>query len=195
MGFIRLLGLLGLPILAIGIIISFILAVVYGNYSILNNSISELGCKFANPYYKSFNLTLMISSVFLGCFYYTMCTDILNGLNSIAITIALISFLISAVGLFFVGLFSVECHPLTHFIFATITFVSMAVAELIVGISFITKTGVNVFNLIMIPIFATSGILFLVLKKPIYEWIFFLSIIIWASPLIYKAYVSVLVGM
>jgi len=187
---IKFLGTLAIPVFGLGVSIALIIAILSGTYNILNNAISELGTKGCTPFPIIFNLTFMISS-FLFFFFFIACGQIAYEAFPAKrnwVIIATILLLISAIGIFFVGLYNLDKDPVKHTIAAVITFTALGVGEFIMAIlqSGSEKNGIQ--TTILIITFVVLGTLFAIFRSPILEWAFFGALLYWGFPLVVKIF-------
>ena len=191
-----------------GLIIGIAIAANFGpfGYSLLYNYISDLGSKKYTPAPFILDITVIISAVFilplilnLGRLYTSAPTDnidnskrmhYINHFRRIFGYIGLVSLIVGVIGLFNVGIFSLDRSPWNlHLIFASLTFVGFAFGSFFTGLAIIMKKKIiprtiGFFMVLGPPI---SGILFLIgpqpLTRQLLEWVMTFMALAWYYPL------------
>jgi len=186
---VKFLSMFALPILLLGIIVSLIIATIFGDYNMLHNTISELGVTKCTPLPQIFNYSFMISSFFF-IFFYLYCGKIAleSFPNKHAVIIATSLLLISAVGMFFIGFFDIEKNDTVHHISALITFTTLGIGELIMAIMTSKNIGNPIQMIILVVVFCGVAGLFIIFPSPLLEWLFFAVLICWGFPMIIRMY-------
>ena len=196
----KLLGMCAIPFLILMGIICYLLAWKYYGFNLVNNTISDLGCKSVTKYYQLFNIGLIISGILLGCLFYGISLNLIrkfpNQPSVILSSIICVLFLTGWVGLICVGIFPGDGCLICHGTSAIITFVSLGIGEVLVGILHLINKHLRPESLIILPAFAVVAILFIYFsskgKYPIFEWLFIILVIIWSYPLLADFYIEAL---
>ena len=174
----------------LGLLISLILGIRYGNYSFLFNTISELGSIQFTPFPEAINLTFIITSLLLGTFYYVFYRKIHSNVNHSdyherLCKFGFIMFVLSNISFFFVGIFSVDVSYIIHISFAATVFISLLLGEIIFGyliIKFNIFNKIIGFSMIFLHLFVCVLIPIFPAATSILEWCMFFVLIIWGIP-------------
>lgn len=179
-----------IPLFMLGLLISLVLGIHYGDYSFLFNTISELGSIHFTPFPEAINVTFIITSLLLGIFYYVFFQKIYSNVGSSnyhkgLCRFGFTMFIISNISFFFVGIFSVDVSYLFHIGFAATVFISLLIGEIIFGylvvkfqifnkIIGLSMIFLHLFVCLLIPIFPAA--------TSILEWCMFFVLIVWGVP-------------
>ena len=183
-------SLIPIPLFMLGLLISLVLGMHYGDYSFLFNTISELGSIHFTPFPEAINLTFIITSLLLGSFYYVFFRKIHSSVTDSEFHKRLSKFgfsmfVLSNISFFFVGIFSVDVSYIIHFSFAATVFISLLLGEIIFGyliIKFNIFNKIIGFSMIFLHLFVCVLIPIFPAATSILEWCMFLVLIIWGIP-------------
>lgn len=180
---------IGIPLFLIGLIVSLFLAYDFGDYSILVNTISELGSIHYTGYPMAINITFMMSATFLSFFFIKLFKKIHHKAkekrfhNFLSILgFALLEFM--TVSFFFVGIFNVDISYFLHLTFAIMVFVPLLFAEIILGILILRlKVFPKYLGYLMTLGHISVALLFPILPQALLEWCMFFILLVWGIPL------------
>jgi len=192
------------------LIIGIAIAANFGpfGYSLLYNYISDLGSKRFTPAPFVLDITVTISAVFilplilnLGRLYTSAPTDnienskkvhYINHFRRIFGYIGMVSLIIGVIGMFNVGIFSLDRSPWDlHYIFAGLTFGGFAFGSFFTGLAIIMKKKIIPrsigFYMVFFP--PISAILFIFAPQPLtrqlLEWVMTFMALAWYYPLMF----------
>lgn len=191
-----------------GLIIGIAIAANFGpfGYSLLYNYISDLGSKKYTPAPFVLDFTVIISAVFilplilnLARLYISTPTDNIdnskkvhyfNHFRRIFGYIGMVSLIVGVIGMFNVGIFSLDRSPWNlHYFFATLTFVGFTFGSFFTGLAIIMKKkiiprSIGFFMVLVPPI---AAILFIINPQPLtrqlIEWVMTFMALAWYYPL------------
>ena len=190
--FVNILSVIGIPLFLLGLIVSLILAYSFGNYSILVNTISELGSIRYTEYPMAINVTFMISASFLSFFFIKLFRKIHHKAKKKRVYNFLSIFGFSLLELmtgsfFLVGIFNVDISYILHITFAITVFVSLLFAEIIFGFLILRlKIFSKHFGYLMMLGHISVALLFPIMPQAVLEWSMFFVLLIWGIPLSLK---------
>ena len=187
-----------------GLIFGLIIAIRFGGfqYSIWSNWISDLGSTRFTPAPFILDLTCILSSIFiiplilnLSRLYSSHQNYKLDNskrehyivlFRRIFGYIGVVSLLVGVVGMFFIGVFSLDRSPFDlHFYFSTSAFGGFAVGAFFTGLAIVLRKRIFPENVGYFMIFgpSTAGLLFLIspapLTRQLLEWIMMFSSLAW----------------
>ena len=172
-------GFSAIPLLLGGLLIVLIINMLFSKYDIRKHTISDLWSSDITPYYKLFNIFFMLLSFLFICFYLTMHKICLcNYELKTIINIGFLFLYVSAISMFFIGLFTINKHPKSHHVVAIITFSCVFIGINFIGFSIMFEGGHYIPMIIITIIFGVIGGFFLVKQTPWLEWCFFIIVII-----------------
>lgn len=184
-------ALIPIPFFMLGLLTSSLFGVYLGDYTVLLNTISELGSLEFTPFPEAINLTFMITAFLLITFFYVLFRKIYSKTrdskkdkNLTLIGFGLFMLLIFC--FFFVGIFSVDINHLVHLVFATTLFISLLTGEIVFGYLIIKyRVFKRFFGIAMISFHIIISIFFPIFPEasPILEWCVFFVLLIWGLPL------------
>ncbi len=188
----NIISVIGIPLFLLGLVVSLILAYDFGNYSMLVNTISELGSIHYTQYPMVINITFMVSASFLSFFFIKLFRKIHHkakmrrGYNFLSI-FGFTLLEIMTISFFLVGIFNVDFSFVLHITFATIVFVSLLFAEIIFGF-LILRLNVfsKSFGYFMALGHISVALLFPVMPQALLEWSMFFVLLVWGIPLSLK---------
>jgi len=190
--FVSILSVIGIPLFLLGLIVSLILAYSFGNYSMLFNTISELGSIHYTEYPMAINITFMVSASFLSFFFIKLFRKIHHKAKNYRVYNFLAIFGFSLLELmtgsfFLVGIFNVDLSYILHISFAITVFVSLLFAEIIFGYLILRlKVFSKHFGYLMMLGHISVALLFPLMPEAVLEWSMFFVLLLWGIPLSLK---------
>jgi hypothetical protein len=190
--FVNILSVIGIPLFLLGLIVSLILAYTFGNYSMLINTISELGSIHYTEYPMAINITFMVSASFLSFFFIKLFRKIHHKAkkNRVYNFLAIFGFSLLELmtgSFFLVGIFNVDLSYILHISFAITVFVSLLFAEIIFGFLILRlKVFSKHFGYLMMLGHISVALLFPLMPEAVLEWCMFFVLLIWGIPLSLK---------
>ena len=190
----KIVSLLGVPSLLVGILMSYLIAFISGEYSLLSNTISELGVSKYTPFPFLFNFTLMFSACLLIYLYYFVYKVLIEEFKryKVFVRIAVYLLITSGISMFLIGVYSLDISKILHYVFSVITFTNIFVAEFIIGIIYMIINKNYIYSIIVGCVLFVVGSLMVIIMEPLLEWIFFMTLSGWALPYLIKLYKKVL---
>jgi hypothetical protein len=182
-------SIIGIPLFLLGLIISLTLAYGFGNYSILLNTISELGSIHYTNYPMAINITFMVSASFLSFFFIKLFKKVHHKAKSHRIYnfLSIFGFALLEImtgSFFLVGIFNVDISYILHITFAIMVFISLLFAELIFGFLILRlKVFPKHFGYFMALGHISVALLFPIMPQALLEWCMFFVLLIWGIPL------------
>ena len=193
-----------------GLIIAIVVAMNYGpiGYSLWDNYISDLGSKVYTPAPFILDLTVIITSIFIlplilnmSRLYSKEMSDnidnskkihYINSVRRISGYSGIISLILGILGLFNVGIFSLDRSPLNiHYVFAVLTFAGFAFGSFFTGLAIVLKKKIFPRSIGFFMVFGppAASILFLINPQPLtrefIEWVMTFMALIWYYPLVF----------
>ena len=190
--FVNILSVIGIPVFLLGLVVSLILAYTFGNYSMLINTISELGSIHYTEYPMAINITFMVSALFLSFFFIKLFRKIHHKAKKKRMHNFLAIFGFSLLELmtgsfFLVGIFNVDLSYILHISFAITVFVSLLFAEIIFGFLILRlKVFSKHFGYLMMLGHISVALLFPLMPEALLEWCMFFVLLLWGIPLSLK---------
>jgi len=185
------LALIPIPFFMLGLLTSSLFGVYLGDYTVLLNTISELGSLEFTPFPEAINLTFIITALFLTTFFYVLFRKIYSKTKDTKRAryltyIGFGMFMLLIFCFFFVGIFSVDVNLSAHLGFATTLFISLLTGEFIFGYLIIRyRVFKRYFGIAMISFHIIISIFFPIFPDAtsILEWVVFFILLIWGLPL------------
>jgi hypothetical protein len=185
------LALFSIPFFMIGLSISLFFGIYLGDYTILLNTISELGSLEFTPFPEAINLTFIITSLLLITFFYVLFKKIyakvkFSKKDKYLTQLGFGMFILLIICFFFIGIFSVDRSIIFHLIFAATLFISLLVGEIIFGYMIIKyHIFKRIIGVAMISFHIIISILFPIFPEAtsILEWMVFFILLLWGFPL------------
>jgi len=190
-----------------GLIIGIVVAMNYGpiGYSLWYNYISDLGSIVYTPAPFILDLTVIISSIFIlplilnmSRLYSTEMSDNIDNSKKIHYInlfrrifgySGIVSLFFGILGMFNVGIFSLDRSPIIHLVFAAMTFVGFAVGSFFTGLAIVLKKKIFPRTIGFFMVFGppVASILYVINPQPLtrefLEWIMTFMALIWYYPL------------
>jgi hypothetical protein len=190
--FVNIIAVIGIPLFLLGLIVSLILAYDFGHYSMLVNTISELGSIQYTEYPMAINITFMVSALFLSFFFIKLFRKIHHNAKKKRIYnfLSIFGFILLELmtgSFFLVGIFNVDISYILHISFAITVFVSLLFAEIIFGFLILRlKIFSKHFGYLMMLGHISVALLFPIMPQAVLEWSMFFVLLIWGIPLSLK---------
>lgn len=193
-----------------GLIIGLAIAINYGpiGYSLWYNYISDLGSKVYTPTPFILDLTVIITSIFIvplilnmSRLYSSEMSDNIDNSKKIHyINIfrrifgysGIVSLIFGVLGMFNVGIFSLDRSPLNiHYFFAALTFGGFAFGSFFTGLAIVMKKKIfpRIIGYFMVFGPPAASILYIINPQPLtrefLEWVMTFMALIWYYPLVF----------
>ena len=192
-----------------GLLIGIAVAMNYGpiGYSLWNNYISDLGSIVFTPAPFILDFTVIITSIFtiplilnMSRLYSTEMSDnidnskkvhYINTFRRIFGYSGVVSLIFGVLGMFNVGIFSLDRSPVIHLVFAALTFGGFAFGSFFTGLAIVLKKKIFPRTIGFFMVFGppVASILYIVNPQPLtrefLEWIMTFMALAWYYPLVF----------
>jgi len=192
-----------------GLIIGIVVAMNFGpiGYSLWYNYISDLGSIVYTPAPFILDLTVIITSIFILPLILNMSRlysedpsdnidnskkiHYINLFRRIFGYSGIVSLILGILGMFNVGIFSLDRSPLIHLVFAALTFTGFAFGSFFTGLAIVMKKKIFPRTIGFFMVFGppVASILYIINPQPLtrefLEWIMTFMALIWYYPLVF----------
>ncbi|HDZ18962.1 hypothetical protein LCGC14_0958770 [marine sediment metagenome] len=192
-----------------GLLIGIAVAMNYGpiGYSLWFNYISDLGSKLYTPAPFILDITVIITSIFtvplilnMSRLYSSEMSDNIDNSKKIHYInlfrrifgySGVVSLILGVIGMFNIGIFSLDRSPMVHYFFAVLTFAGFAFGSFFTGLAIVLKKKIFPRSIGFFMVFGppVASILFLINPQPLtrefLEWVMTFMALAWYYPLVF----------